>query len=172
MVVGKYAYLGGVALNYQRSSSEAADRIRPNGESRLVGKALKFWESVRNDGELPLSSVLEMEDCPFGAEDSLVIEVGVSELDDRVVAAGARVQAALGRDPTGLSVLDTLPSSTEMGLSFCRASVDLKKPMADAGRFFNKKGQEVLYRSILLPLSDDGLRVNRVVSAFSYKVVH
>ena len=113
-----------------------------------------------------------MDDCPFGAEDSLVIEVGVSELEDRVVAAGARVQAALGRDPTGLSVLDTLPSSTEMGLSFCRASVDLKKPMADVGRFFNKKGQEVLYRSILLPLSDDGSRVNRVVSAFSYKVVH
>jgi hypothetical protein len=126
LVIGKYAYFWGVALNYQSSSSEVADRIRPNGESRLVGKALKYWESARNDGELPLSSVLEMEDCPFGAEDSLVIEVGVSELDDRVVAAGARVQAALGRDPTGLSSLDTLPSSTEMGLSFCRASVDLK----------------------------------------------
>jgi hypothetical protein len=44
--------------------------------------------------------------------------------------------------------------------------------MADVGRFFNKKGQEILYRSILLPLSDDGLRLNRVVSAFSYKVAH
>ena len=119
-----------------------------------------------------MSSVLDMDDCPFGAEDSLVIEVGVSELDNRVVADGEHVRAALGRDPTGLSVLDTLPSSTEMGLSFCRASVDLKKPMADVGRFFNKKGQEVLYRSILLPLSDDGHRVNRVVSAFSYKVGH
>ena len=44
--------------------------------------------------------------------------------------------------------------------------------MADVGRFFNKKGQKVVYRSILLPLSDNGLRVNRMVSAFSYKVVH
>lgn len=163
---------GGVTLDHQGSTSEAGTRERSSVENRLVGKALKFWESARRDGELPLSSVLEMDDCPFGAEDSLVIEVGVSELDDRVVAAGERVRDALGRDPTGLSVLDTLPSSTEMGLSFCRASVDLKKPMADVGRFFNKKGQEVLYRSILLPLSDDGMRVNRVVSAFSYKVVH
>lgn len=102
----------------------------------------------------------------------MIIEVGISEFDDRVVAAGQKVQAALGRDPTGLSVLDTLPSSTEMGLSFCRASVDLKKPMADVGRFFNKNGEEVLYRSILLPLSNDGRTVDRVVSAFSYKVVH
>lgn len=163
---------GGYILDHQRSTAEATAPVRSNVENRLVGKALKFWESVRSDGELPLSNVLDLDDCPFGAEDSLVIEVGVSELEDRVVAAGDRVKAALGRDPTGLSVLDTLPSSTEMGLSFCRASVDLKKPMADVGRFFNKKGQEVLYRSILLPLSDDGRRVNRVVSAFSYKVVH
>jgi len=100
------------------------------------------------------------------------IEVGVSELDDRVVSGGEKARAALGRDPTGLSVLDTLPSFTEMGLSFCRASMDLKKPMADVGRFFNRNGEEVLHRSILLPLSDDGVRVDRVVSAFSYKVVH
>ena len=68
--------------------------------------------------------------------------------------------------------MEALPSSTEMGLSFCRASVGLKKPMADVGRFFNRNGEEVLYRSILLPLSDDGINVDRVVSAFSYKVVH
>lgn len=127
-------------MDFQSSDPIAAVGVRPNGENRLVGKALKFWESVRTAGELPRTSVLDMEDCPFGAEDSLVIEIGVGELDDKVVAAGERVQAALGRDPTGLSVLDTLPSSTEMGLSFCRASADLKKPMADVGRFFNKKG--------------------------------
>ena len=132
----------GVTSNYQSSSSEAADRIRPNGESWLVGKALKYWESVRNDGELPLSSVLEMEDCPFGAEDSIFIEVGVSELDDWIVAAGARVQAALGRDPTGFSVLDTLPSSTEMGLSFRQASLDLKKSSGRCRPVLQQEGPE------------------------------
>lgn len=44
--------------------------------------------------------------------------------------------------------------------------------MADVGRFFNRKGEEVLYRSILLQLSNDGTTVDRVVSVFSYKVVH
>jgi hypothetical protein len=164
--------LGGVALDHQSSTSATPEGARGHVENRLVGKALKFWEQSRDGQNLPSLSVLDMEDCPFGQDDTMIIEVGISELDDRVVAAGQKVRAALGRDPTGLSVLDTLPSSTEMGLSFCRASVDLKKPMADVGRFFNKKGQEVLYRSILLPLSDDGIRVDRVVSAFSYKVVH
>jgi hypothetical protein len=159
-------------LDNQVSTSGSRNRDRGHVENRLVGRALKFWERERVGDGLPSSSVLDLEDCPFSHEDSMIIEVGISEFDDRVVAAGQKVQAALGRDPTGLSVLDTLPSSTEMGLSFCRASVDLKKPMADVGRFFNKNGEEVLYRSILLPLSNDGRTVDRVVSAFSYKVVH
>ncbi len=159
-------------MEQQSSASGLSNREQSHVENRLVGKALKFWERTRDGRDLPSSSVLDMEDCPFSKEESMIIEVGVDELDDRVIAAGEKVRAALGRDPTGMSVLDTLPSSTEMGLSFCRASVDLKKPMADVGRFFNKKGEEVLYRSILLPLSENGLTVDRVVSAFSYKVVH
>ncbi|MGB0631048.1 MAG: hypothetical protein ACPGRZ_10155 [Alphaproteobacteria bacterium] len=145
---------------------------RAHVEHRLVGKALKFWENARMDGGLPSISALEHSDCPFGDMNSMVIEVGANESEDRVVAAGQSISDALGRDPTGLSVLDALPSATEMGLSFCRASIDLKKPMADVGRFFNKKGEEILYRSILLPLSENGTTVDRVVTAFSYKVVH
>lgn len=44
--------------------------------------------------------------------------------------------------------------------------------MADVGHFCNRIGEEILYRSILLPLSGNGTTVNRVVNAFSYKVVH
>ena len=156
----------------QESADNASVSGRQYVENRLVGKALKFWESAREGRELPSVADLDTGTCPFGADEIMVIEVGGSEEEDRVVAAGRKITAALGHDPTGLSALDALPSSTEMGLSFCRASVGLKKPMADVGRFFNRKGEEILYRSILLPLSDDGVNVNRVVSAFSYKVVH
>ena len=68
----------------------------------------------------------------------MVIEVGTNEYEDRVIAAGQSIPDALGRDPTELSVLDALPSATEMGLSFCCASIDLKKPMTDVGRFFSR----------------------------------
>lgn len=141
-------------------------------EHRLVGKALKFWEAAREGRSLPSSADLLSAECPFTSDETMVIEVGADEHQDMIVATGKSISRALGRDPTGLSAPEALPSSTEMGLSFCRASVDLKKPMADVGRFFNKNGEEVLYRSILLPLSDNGEDVDRVVSAFSYKVVH
>jgi hypothetical protein len=161
---------GGLALDHQESAIATDDRSHV--ENRLVGKALKFWENARTEGGLPPVSAPEDLNCPFGATDSMVIEVCATESEDRVVTARRSVAQALGRDPTGLSVLDALPSSTEMGLSFCRASIDLKKPMADVGRFFNRNGEEILYRSILLPLSENGTTVDRVVNAFSYKVVH
>ena len=68
--------------------------------------------------------------------------------------------------------MEALPSSKEMVLSFHRASADLRKLLVDVGRFFNRDGQEVLHRSILLPLSDDGITVDRIVTVFTYEVVH
>jgi hypothetical protein len=44
------------------------------------------------------------------------------------------------------------------------------KPIADVGRFVNRNGSDVFYRSVLLPLSDDQTRVNYVLGAFSYKL--
>ena len=160
----------GVILEQQDSAAAAQDRAHI--ENRLVGKALKFWENARTDGGLPPISALDADDCPFGDTESMVIEVGANENEDRIIAAGQSISDALGRDPTGLLVLDALPSATEMGLSFCRASIDLKKPMADVGRFFKRNGEEILYRSILLPMSENGTTVDRVVNAFSFKVVH
>lgn len=156
----------------QKSQSDFSDRERHNSERRLVGRALKFWENAREGRKLPSASDLDIGDRPFADDDVMIIDVGANEFEDRVTSAGTNITAALGRDPTGLNATDALPSSTEMGLSFCRASIDLKKPMADVGQFFNRNGDEVLYRSILLPVSDDGEQVNRVVLAFSSKVVN
>ena len=81
--------------------------------------------------------------------------------------AGLNLVASFAPDAT--PVADALPSAKEKGLAFCRAVAELKKPLADVGRFFNRAGREVKYRSILLPFSDDERNVNYVIGAFSYK---
>ena len=142
-------------------------RSRP--ERRLIGRALTYWENVRGCRRLPRYADV----CggwKTAHEASLyLIEVGDDESGDTVVHAGAALGDALGRDPVGRPATKVLPSSTELGLSFCRAVVAMKKPIADVGRFTNASGQEICYRSILLPLSDDEDRVNFVLGAFSYK---
>ena len=46
----------------------------------------------------------------------------------------------------------------------------MKKPIADVGQFTNANGDEVYYRSILLPLSSDQENVDYVLVAFSFKI--
>jgi hypothetical protein len=72
----------------------------------------------------------------------------------------------------GKRAIDVLPSSTERGLSFCRAVIAMKKPIADVGRFTNARGEDIHYRSILLPLTGDNDTVGYVLGVFSYKRVH
>ena len=107
---------------------------------------------------------------PFDEASVFIIKVCESELADEVVEAGRSVIQALGRDPVGCKAVEVLPSSTELGLSFCRAVAQMKKPIADVGQFTNANGDEVYYRSILLPLSSDQENVDYVLVAFSFKI--
>ena len=140
-------------------------------EKRLVGRALTHWEHLRGQRQFPAQSDYQDISAPYDEAEIFLIRVGTDEYSDEVVKAGSSVVTALGRNPVGMKAIDVLPSSTEMGLSFCRAAAQMKKPIADVGRFTNSAGQEVRYRCILLPLSDDQETINFVLGAFSYRIV-
>lgn len=151
-------------------TTQPAARSRP--ERRLIGRALTYWETVRGCRRLPRYADVCGGWKAVHEESLYLIAVGEDEAGDTVVHAGAALGAALGKDPVGRPATTVLPSSTELGLSFCRAVVAMKKPIADVGRFTNASGEEICYRSILLPLSDDEDRVNYVLGAFSFKRAH
>jgi len=139
-------------------------------ERRLVGKALALWEELRAGRRFPNQA-----DCASFArgglaENLFLISVADGEEGDEIVEAGPAFRSALATDPVGRKAIKVLPSATERGLSFCRVAAELKKPVADVGQFTNADGEEIMYRSILLPLSDDQERVNYLLGAFSYKV--
>lgn len=138
-------------------------------ERRMVGQALALWEKLRGGRLFPSRS-----DCLDVAAreiepNTFLIAVSANEDDDEVVGCGTALRDALGCDPTGQKVGKILPSATERGLTFWRVAAELKKPIADIGSFTNAKGEEVLYRSVLLPLSDDQERVNYLLGAFSFR---
>jgi hypothetical protein len=138
-------------------------------EKRLVSRALSYWEHLRSGRNLPAVADLAGVPAPFDEKNLFIVKLGRTEQEDEIVAAGDAVTAALGYDPVGTPVAQALPSAKEKGLAFCRAVAELKKPLADVVRFFNRAGREVTYRSILLPFSDDERNVNYVIGAFSCK---
>ncbi len=143
----------------------------PWSERRLIGRALGEWEGLR--GERPFPSCLEFDNAALMDDKAhvFVVEVGGSETEDRIIRAGRKFIEALGLNPVGKRAIEVLPSA-ERRLSYCRTVVAFKKPLADIGQFTNLRGDDVWYRSILLPTSSDQSLVNYVVGAFSFKFAH
>ena len=140
-------------------------------ERRLVGYALTCWEKSRGGRPFPNRSDLEAIIGEELAANTFLIAIGEDEADDEVIQSGSVLIEALRLNPVGRKVVDVLPSATEKGLSFCRAAAELKKPIADVGHFTNAEGEDVYYRSVLLPLSDDQENVNYLMGAISFKSV-
>lgn len=138
-------------------------------EQRLVGRALTHWDQLRGTRRFPGHLDYLNDDLPYDGANTFVVRINDSELTDEVVSAGDAVTEAFGRNPVGCAAIDVLPSSTEMGLSFCRTAMQMKKPIADVGSFTNALGKAVYYRSILLPLSGDQENIDHVLCAFSFK---
>jgi hypothetical protein len=138
-------------------------------ERRLIARALGEWDMLRAERALPSCLEFDNTALPDDKAHVFVVEIGKTEQDDRVIRSGSRFIDALGLNPVGRRAIEVLPSA-ERRLSYCRTVVNFKKPLADIGRFANRRGDDVLYRSILLPTSNDQKLVNYVVGAFSYKV--
>ena len=151
---------------------EGTAGANPFQERRIVGRALGFWDSLRSETAFPRCG-----DCLAKFDERILpgmilIEVGADAESDTIVDCGPDFIDALGRDPVGLPVCEILPSATERGLVFWRVAAEMKKPIADVGGFCNADGHEIVYRSVFLPVSEDGTRVTHLLGAFSYRMVH
>lgn len=145
-------------------------RQRVGSERRLAARALSRWDAARGDRTFPTHAEFLNDDGADFASNMMLIEA--SETGDRyqIVDAGGELANAFGPDVVGREIDDVLPSSIERGLSFCSTAAIMKKPIADVGQFVNNSGEELHYRGILMPLSDNQETVNILLGAFSYKI--
>ena len=155
----------------QVTSAEETVNVRPE-ERRLVGRALACWEESRGTRRFPNRKDLDAVIRGRLDGTTFLVAIGDSEDTDHVVESDRALIDALRLDPVGKKAVEVLPSATEKGLSFCRAAAELKKPIADVGHFTNARGEDIYYRSVLLPLSDDQETINYLLGAFSFKAVN
>ncbi len=142
------------------------------GERRVIGRALKCWDSLRTPGMLPDAKACVTAFDRTMRSALIVIRVARRMEDDLIEACGESLRDAIGGDPIGMYARDILPCSTERGLVFWRVAAEMRKPIADIGRFTNRAGIEVLYRALYVPTSDHNGRVDRLIGVFTPKTVH
>lgn len=147
--------------------------VRSEGvERRANSRALKYWQGLLGSRRFPCRADITPGSAGDLWEHLFLVEITASPADYLFVLAGPVLAGALGRDPTGEKVAAALPGGMGARTVFLyQAAVGLKGPVDDANKWTRPDGTEILYRSIVLPLSDDGDSVNALLGAFSFRPV-
>lgn len=140
-------------------------------DRRLIARAFTHWNALRDTAEMPRRGQYRLSELPFPAASLFHIELDRDGLHDVVTEAGDALTSAMAMDPVGKRVADIFPFATEFGLSLHRTAAQHRKPVADCGLFLNRAGVSLMYRSVLLPLAENGNEPETVMGAFSFKIL-
>ena len=146
--------------------AEIAEEMPQGVERRLVLRLLGHWRVLCGERRFPSFADLDPAEIPDIWRNSFVLELS----GDR----GAPVFRAMGDDMTaesGASLIDhpiaSAPEGTLAAMATAYVEEVLAKgvPVSRGGEFTREDGTRVLYRSILLPMSDDGETISGILGA-------
>ncbi len=142
-----------------------------SGERRLVIRILELWENLRGARRFP--SVSDVESADLGAywANCFVIAVGAQpELSSfRYVGGGLLVPD--WDEVAGRAVADCPEHTVLRHASSYMTKVVHKRVPISIGGDFDVDESRIVYRSIILPLSDDGTLVNFLFGAANCRLV-
>lgn len=145
----------------------------PQGmERRLVHRLLAYWRGLQVEDEFPSFAAIDPQEIPDIWENTFVLEVVGNESDPVFRAFGDDITAHYG-----ISLIDRhvseVPANTLVSVSVGYLDEVLTKgvPISRGGDFRREDRTEVLYRSILLPMSDDGETISGILGAANCREV-
>jgi len=146
--------------------TQVEDALPPEVERRLVLRVLGYWRPLCDDREFPSLADLDPSVIPDMWPHCFVLDVGASGQEPRFKALGDAIAATHHPSPVGKAVSEI---SRDCLLGVAVAYVDemltRRVPISRGDEFVSAAGTRILYRSILLPMSDDGETVNGILGA-------
>jgi len=145
----------------------------PQGmERRLVHRLLAYWRGLQLEEEFPSFAAIDPEEIPDIWNNIFVLEVVGNESDPVFRAFGDEIAAHYDTSLIDRHISE-VPESTLVSLSVGYLDEVLTKgvPISRGGGFIKEDGTEVLYRSILLPMSDDGETISGILGAANCREV-
>jgi hypothetical protein len=148
------------------------DELPQGMERRLVLRLLTHWRAICGDRDYPSFSEVEPENMPEMWHNCFVLEVIGHEEDPVFRAAGGEIMSHSADSLIGTPVSFWTPD-TLIGVAVSHTRDVLRKgvPMSHGDEFMKIDGTRVLYRSILLPMSDDGETISGLLGAVNCREV-
>ncbi len=148
------------------SGGDAGDDA-PNGMERgLVLRLLSHWRELVGERQYPSFSELDPESIPDIWSYSFVLDIAGHADDPIFRVAGPKYAAYLPIDLRNLPISKAPRDSLiEKSVAFAQEIIAKQVPISRGGEFMKPGGGTVLYRGIILPMSDDGITVSRLLGA-------
>ena len=145
----------------------------PQGmERRMVLRLLSQWREWCGDGQYPSFSSVNPAQIAEIWDYCFVLDFVEFEDNPVVRTVGDRLQAYLP-SPVRNCQLSDVPANSliEQAASYYQEILDRGVPISRGGEFVKYDGMKVLYRSIIMPMSDDGITVSGLLGAANCREV-
>lgn len=155
--------------DYKPSEETAA----PQGmERRMVLRLLSQWREWQGDDTFPSFGSVDPEEISDMWDYCFVLDFLGHEEDPVIRMVGERL-AAYMPGPVGNCRLSDVPAATllEHAASYYQEILDRRVPISRGGEFRKYDGNKVLYRSIIMPMSDDGQTISGLLGAANCREV-
>ena len=141
-------------------------------ERRLVVRLLQYWRGLSDEDKIPAESDIDPKAIPDMWPSCVLLDVAGKEADPEFTYIGSELASRAGANLSGRP-LSSAPTKTLVseGLSYYGQVLAKKVPITFGGEFTDSRGVKTLYRSIILPLSGDGIDIDRLLGAANCREV-
>jgi len=138
----------------------------------MVLQLLHQWREAGGGERFPKLNEIDRAALGDIWDDCYVLDVDGDADDARFTTIGKAISDSCEEDFSSRRVSD-VPTNTLLHQSASQATRVLQKavPISMGGKFENAAGQTVLFRSILLPLSDDSEVIRKLLGAANSRVL-
>ena len=146
--------------------SEVVEEMPQGVERRLVLRLLGHWRNLSGNRQFPSFADFDPAEIPDIWKNSFVIELSEDNATPVFRAMGdallEKSDASLVGQPVAHAPERTLP---RVAVTYIDEVLAKAVPVSRGGEFVREDGTKVLYRSILLPMSDDGETISGILGA-------
>lgn len=141
-------------------------------ERRLVLRVLEYWRSISTNDSFPARDRIDPSKIPDLWPHCILVDAAGKEADPEIVYVGEGFEDAAAGDLTRKRISE-LPSNVlaSEALSFLFEVLDKRAPVSRGGQFLDCHGTHILFRSIILPLANDGATIDGLLCAANCRKV-
>ena len=141
-------------------------------ERRLVLRLLSYWRQIGSPESFPARAKIDPAAIRNLWPYCILLDCAGKEDDPEIAYIGEGFTNGLGAGLTGARISE-LPSFVlaSHALSFFRETLEKRVPVIRGGQFLDLRGVHILFRSIILPLAEDGAAIDGLLCAANCREV-